>query len=79
MAKQESLARNVTCSCGASGKATWTENENPAHANWQTGASGPNVSGPFEAIDEALGEAARFRCNSCGELAELGRVQLVRD
>lgn len=79
MAKQESLARDLNCGCGESGKAAWTENENPAHANWKIGASAPNVTGAFEAIDEQSGETARFRCVKCGEMAELGKVQLVRD
>jgi len=78
VAKREILERDLRCACGATGKARWIENENPAHANWQIGADVPDVSGPFDAIDKTPGEDATFRCTECGKVAELGRVTLVR-
>lgn len=78
MAKREYLERELTCACGATGKAHWSENENPAHANWQIGADVPDVTGPFEAIDKTPGEGAKFRCVKCGQTADMGKATLVR-
>jgi hypothetical protein len=77
MAKREYLERELM-RLRRNRQGALSENENPAHANWQIGADVPDVTGPFEAIDKTPGEGAKFRCVKCGQTADMGKATLVR-